>query len=154
MENININIFKNTPIIYFLKYQWEIVYIWESSKWVERIFAHKKDKIFDEVLIEDTTDNLNERLLLEATLINKYNPKYNNNIKTKYLLLKDNYFRLTDIKHFLKKKIGSKYNTDILFLKDNIIQKCNYIKNGTVYYIEKKDIINFIKQEYNIILDI
>ena len=73
-----VNRYFNTPCIYFLYFEEQIVYIGETTQIMPRISAHfKGSKVFDTFGFFEFKGSRLERLECEAALIKKHKPKYN-----------------------------------------------------------------------------
>lgn len=63
------------PCVYFLLKGDEVVYVGKTTNGIGRVFAHMKEKDFDNIKIKRMP--IDELDLAEARYISKYNPRYN-----------------------------------------------------------------------------
>lgn len=124
-----------TPCIYFLISDTEVVYVGQTCFGLERVFVHRKDKIFDKIRIKYVNvEELNER---ERYYIQKYSPKYNNSlpettsIKVLRTILKNNGRNITTRK--LNQFLVDNWDDDVLLFKGELFvkkEKTNQIINS------------------------
>jgi len=144
-------IIEKQSIIYFLKYEWKIVYIWESWIWIQRCFQHIWKKIFDSIEITEADKNNKVRKNDEYELINKYTPKYNNQLLSKSNNLRADWYINTDrIREYLREQLwynSYKYTNK---LKVTLKKYCKYILNWKSIYIKRYEVEKLFKDKFNI----
>lgn len=128
--------FKHQSIIYFL-YKWsDIVYIWESWKWIIRPLSHN-DKDYDKIEIYDWPENIENRKILEEKLIKKYTPIYNKDKSSRTVYKSEWYIQVENYRRLLK----SKNRRDITCILWNFIKKyCEYKYDWWTMWVLIKDI--------------
>lgn len=124
------------PIIYFLIFEDEVVYVGQSKQGICRPFQHTT-RTFDSVCIKRCEED--ELDYLESKYILKYRPKYNKSILNSYsysykkvreLLRNQTYFKdftLNDLKYIVKK----------LNVKIDVFEGVNYIARHDFEKIEE-----------------
>lgn len=130
-----------TPIIYFLLDNDEVVYVGQSKAGLSRPYSHK-DKVFTNVAVIYCEESELDRK--ETDYIRKYNPKYNMSIgycdfsfgKARDFIrentqIKD--FTIYDLRKLIKKLNIETYEfRDLFYINDKDFEKIiDYIKNTT-----------------------
>ena len=149
MEKISKEFIIKKPIIYFLWYNDEIVYIGESGVGIRRASEHSNTKICDYVSLIDAPADKAEREYQESLLITKHNPKYNKSKGSqKKKMLQDGYLNLELLREIIRKEYSTNSYLITNTLKRDVKKECKTILVSKTLYVDITSLATMIHKKY------
>lgn len=129
---------KYENVFYFLYSKWEIVYIGESWKWLQRMLWHIHKKEFDMIKCFEAPADPLKRKIQEWELIEKYNPRYNKKIQ--HIAKRQESLWYVNIEKIKRDKKIYKPN----YLKKFVIRNCVHKVVWSALYVKYSDYVEKI----------